>query len=296
MSSTSPRLLILGGSGRLGRALVRRVEGRQAVLTPSHGELDFQRPQELAQALQRLDFDAVVNTAGITSPDVCEDQPELAHLVNEEAPGIVAAECQRRGSRFVHISTDYVFAGDGTRPLSEQDPTAPVNHYGRTKLAGERAALAAMPGALVARVSWLFGPDKPSFPDQVLQQARVGQPVRAICDKWSTPTSTDDLAEWIEALITRHAEVKGVLHLCNSGIATWQEYAQATVDIAAELGLLPGHVEVAGHSMIGFAPFKAARPVFTPMSNALLTRVTGIVPDDWRVALRRSLQARLPSP
>lgn len=265
------------------------------MLTPSHGELDFQRPHELAQTLRRLDFNAVVNTAGITSPDVCEDHPELAQLVNEEAPGVVAAECRRRGCRFVQISTDYVFAGNGNTPLSEQDVTAPVNHYGRTKLAGERATLDAMPEAIVARVSWLFGPDKPSFPDQVLQQARAGQQVRAISDKWSTPTSTDDLAEWIEALLMRHAGIKGVLHLCNSGIATWQGYAQATVDLAADLGLLPGRVEVAAHSMIGFAPFKAVRPVFTPMTNALLTRLTGIAPDDWRVALRRSLQARLTS-
>jgi dTDP-4-dehydrorhamnose reductase len=240
--------------------------------------------------LRGLTFDVLINCAGITSPDVCEAQPQTAQIVNADSPAAIAALCHQRGVRMIQVSTDYVFAGDGDTPLTEADCPAPISVYGETKLAAERAVLAACPAALVTRVSWLFGPDKPSFPETILGQAQAGEDVQAIEDKWSTPTSIDDIAVWLEQLFTSCAGVNGILHLANSGVATWQEYAQATVDIAHELGLLSERVQVQGIRLQGFPLFKARRPRFTPLSPAHFTTVTGIVPDPWPSALERYLR------
>lgn len=289
------RFLILGASGRLGGALVRRLGLAHEVIQPTHAQADLAHPTQAIATLRRAEFDVLINCAAVTSPDVCEADPRTAWVVNAETPGALAALCQERGVRMIHVSTDYVFAGDRRAALTEADPAQPISIYGETKRAGEVAVLAACPSALVGRVSWLFGPDKPSFPDTILNEARHGGTVQAIADKWSTPTCTEDLAGWMERLCTDQAAVSGILHLCNSGVASWCEYAQATVDIAHELGLLPVQPVVLPQRLEGFPLLTARRPPFTPLSNALLTARTGIVPDPWQVPLRRYL-ARLPRP
>lgn len=291
-NSSRERWWVLGGGGRLGAALVRRLAGTRQVFSPTRQEVDLADLDRLAAQLGTADFQGVINCAAITSLEACEEHPALARVVNTDAPALLAEVCQARGARFIHISTDYVFPGDGNAPLSEGDPTGPLSIYGSTKLAGEQAVLAACPQALVARVSWLFGPDKPAFPETVVAQARAGGPVMAIHDKWSTPTSTEDIATWLDMLLSKPArEVHGLLHVCNSGQASWLEYAQTVLDLAAELGLLPESPPARGHSMVGFAPFKAPRPRYTPMDNARLVALLGQPVRPWQEALRSHLAA-----
>jgi dTDP-4-dehydrorhamnose reductase len=240
-------------------------------------------------------FDALINCAALTSPDLCEVQPEATRLVHVEAPAAIAGLCRERAARLIQVSTDYVFGGHGREMLTEDAITEPVSVYGETKLAGERAVLAACPDALIARVSWLFGPDKGSFPDTILRQALAGGKVEAIQDKWSTPSSIDDLAQWLEVLLTTHRQVRGLLHLCNEGMASWQEYAQTTVDVAYKIGLLAAPLRVSGIPLEGFPPFKAARPRFTPLSCARFIGLTGIQPEAWQDALERYLRGKYSS-
>lgn len=291
MPQISPRLrvLILGATGRLGACLVRHYRARHELLAPARADVDLGDPERCVKFLNGCAFDVLINCAGITSPDICEEQPEVARIINAAAPAAIAALCQRRGVRMIQVSTDYVFPGSGKEALLETDQAEPVNIYGETKLAGERGVLSACPGALAARVSWLFGPDKPSFPDSILRLAQSGQQVHAIADKWSTPSSIDDIAQWLEVLFTTHHGLDGALHLCNSGQASWQEYAQATVDIAHEAGLLRHPVEVHEQRLEGFPLFKARRPCFTPLSHSRFTGATGISPPTWREALERYL-------
>lgn len=291
-NSSPERWWVLGGGGRLGTALARRLAGSRQVLTPSRQEVDLADLDSLAGQLRAAEFDGLINCAAITSLEACEEHPDLARRVNTDAPALLAAICQARGARFVHISTDYVFPGDGHAPLTEDDPTGPLSTYGSTKLAAEQAVLAACPHALVPRVSWLFGPDKPAFPETVLAHARSGGPVRAIHDKWSTPTYTEDIAAWLDVLLAKPvSEAHGLLHLCNSGQASWLEYAQTVLDLATELGLLPESKTAQGHSMVGFAPFKAPRPRHTPMDNTRLIALLGAPVRPWQEALRSHLAA-----
>ena len=282
------KLLITGTTGRLGSALVRRYSARHEVLSAGRGELDLSRPESVVGVLRGKDFDLLINCAGITSPDACERQPELAQRVNAESPAAMAAECQRRGARMIQISTDYVFGGETADLLDEASPAEPVNHYGQTKREAEVAVLSACPSALVVRVSWLFGSGS-SFPDQILREAREGKEIEAIGDKWSVPTSVHAIAEWLEKLWDTKPLITGPLHLCNSGSATWQSYGQTVVDLAHEIGLLDHRIEVKGNRLDDFPHFIARRPRHTLMSNARLSAILGHEIRSWQEALREWL-------
>jgi len=283
------KILITGASGRLGSTLRQAYAARHLVLSPTRQELDLSRPEKLAEILRPMDFDLCIHCAAITSPDVCEREPELAERVNAQSPAVIASECQRRGARLIHLSTDYVFGGEGDTPLSESDATAPVSTYGRTKLTAESAVLQACPSALVARVSWLFGGAQACFPEQMLAQARAGREVEAIGDKWSVPTCMDDIAVWLELLWQQEPAVHGLLHLCNSGLATWQTFAQAALDIAYKKGLLEQPATVKGNRLEAFTGFLAKRPRYTPMANQKLVSLLGESPRSWQDALSAHL-------
>ncbi len=285
------RLLILGANGRLGGAL-RRVYSSvfDEVTAWGRTELNLAAPERISTVLQRAEFDVCVNAAGLTTVDGCETRREEARLTNGVAPGLIAEHCRAHGRRLIHISSDYVFAGDENRPRRETDPAVPCNEYGRSKLVGEQAVLAADPAALVVRVSWLFGREKPSFPDSILKTALEKEEVSAVDDKWSSPSYADDLAEWLRVLIVDHPEASGVLHLCNEGATTWQAYGQAVLDIATELGLPLKARRVAGHSMHGFAPFVAERPPYTALDTGKFQALTGLHPRSWQEALAAYLR------
>ena len=153
----------------------------------------------------------------------------------------------------------------------------------------EAAVLQAYPKALVARVSWLFGGRKACFPEQILAQARAGSEVEAIGDKWSVPTCMGDIARWLECLWQKKEPAHGLLHLCNSGQATWQTFAQETLDSAFQLGLLKQPVIVKGNQLDAFTGFTAKRPRYTPMANQKLATLLGETPRPWQNALRDHL-------
>jgi dTDP-4-dehydrorhamnose reductase len=289
----SPRVLILGANGRLGRALVRLYQsGPLQVTAWTRQDLDLTQPSSIASSLDQAAFDVLINAAGLTSVDGCETRREEARLTNAEAPGALASYCARHQRRLLHISSDYVFSGSQPGLRRESDPTGPCNHYGQTKLDGEHAVLQTCPSAIVARVSWLFGPDKDSFPDMILRTAQASTEVSAVNDKWSSPSYADDLASWLQTLILDHPGFSGLLHLCNRGAPSWQEYGQGTLEIAARLGLPLRTQTVTGHSMHGFAAFQAARPPHTALDTTRFQSLTGITPRSWQAALEAYLRAR----
>lgn len=277
------RILVLGAAGGLGRALVRRLSPNHQVTAWTRAALDFDKPEDIAAKLAACDFEVLLNPAGMTSPDACEMQPEKARLANVTGPRVLAECCHRRGARLIHFSTDYVFSGESHDHWTENDETQPINVYGRSKREGELAVLQASPAALVARVSWLFGPDKPSHPDQMIERALQTDDLTAVVDKVSVPTSTADVCEWMEHLI--HHPTTGVLHLCNSGSASWHSWAGAALGIASSLGLPVKTTSVRPIQLAELTQLKAQRPLQTVMSNERLQTLLGAGIRGWHEAL-----------
>ncbi|WP_395752114.1 dTDP-4-dehydrorhamnose reductase [Prosthecobacter sp.] len=285
----SPRILILGATGGLGRALQRHLGGKNNLTCWGRAEMDFEKPDEIPAKLAAQEYDVVLNAAGMTSPDVCEVQPERALLANVVAPQVIAECSERKGARMIQFSTDYVFSGEPHDLWREEDETKPVNVYGRTKLAGEAAVLKASPRALVARVSWLFGPDKPSHPDNIILRAMQTEELTAVADKVSAPTSNADICGWVERLVLEHPGTNGVLHLCNSGIASWHTWAEAALGIAEWLGVPVKTTRVQPVPLASLTQFKAQRPLMTLMSNAKLQGLLGEEIRNWHDALEEYL-------
>jgi dTDP-4-dehydrorhamnose reductase len=256
-------------------------------------ELDLLRPDKIEESL-REPFDCLLNAAGTTAVDYCESHEEEARMMNASAPALIATICARHGARMIHFSTDYVFSGEGDRLLTEADAAEPVNTYGRTKLEGERLVLAASPESLAVRVSWLFGHEgRPTFPDNLIARALESEDLSAVADKWSCPTYVEDLASWVLHLIQQRRDVRGLLHLCNAGACTWQEYGQFTIDFANDFLHLPlkGRT-VAPIQARDVVQFVARRPRFTAMDTRRFTHLTGIEPRPWQEAVREYLRAR----
>jgi dTDP-4-dehydrorhamnose reductase len=282
----SQRVIVTGAGGRLGAALVREWKAAgEDVIGFTRAELDLGSPRQLHDVLEALDFGVLVNCAAQTNVDRCETHPDEAMRINARAVQDLAEICARKGARCVHLSTDYVFDGRKHSPYTEEDLTEPISRYGESKLAGEIALLDVSAWNLVARVSWVFGPDRPSFIDQIIQKARVEPKVAAIADKIAVPTYTIDAARMLHPFLFE-LPIGGILHLCNGGDCTWQEYGQHALDCIVAAGEKLATQLVEPLKLGEMKAFVAQRPRYSAMSTAKLANLTGHAPRSWRDAVR----------
>ncbi len=290
----SSRIVITGAGGRLGAALARewRAVGED-VAGFARQELDLSQPDQLRATLEPLDFAVLVNCAAQTNVDRCETHPDEAMQINADAVRVLAEICTKKGARCIQISTDYVFDGAKVGAYTEEDAALPISHYGASKKAGEMALLEVSDKHLAVRVSWVFGPDRPSFVDQILQRARTEESVAAIADKIAVPTYTLDAARLLRPLLFQKP-VGGLLHLCNGGQCTWQEYGQFALDCAAEAGMELKARTVGALKMADLKAFIAKRPPNTAMSTDKLASIIGEQPRDWREAVREYVRSFVP--
>jgi dTDP-4-dehydrorhamnose reductase len=280
------RLAITGTTGRVGRALADRLAADHEVIELPRTLLNL-AVKGCDQVVAGLDFDVLLNPAGLTSLEQCEDEPEFAKRVNAEAPEALAKACGNRP--MLHFSTDYVFDGEQPGLRHEDDPVNPLSVYGKTKAAGETGVLAA--GGAVMRVSWVFGPEKPAFPDQIVAKALAGQDLAAVADKFSLPCLTTDLCGWVSGWLQAGCPA-GIVHACHGGEpVSWHGMAREIVALLAEKGIAVG--EVKALSMADMAAFRAPRPRHTAMATERLSALLGHPPRDWREALREHVEALL---
>ena len=298
------KIVIVGSGGRLGAALVREYRDKFDMIGFDHEELDLGNKKEIENWLVPLDFDVLINAAAFTNVDLCESQPEQAFKINAEAPKLLAEICSHKKAKLIHFSTDYVFDGEKREPYVETDAAKPISVYGESKRAGEEnvlaeqgrstSAKATADGHLVLRVSWVFGPDRPSFIDTMIKRAREEEQINAITDKWSAPTYTSDIAEVLQSFFRVDAP-GGVLHFSNSGQCSWQEYAQHAIDCCHRLNIplkakTVGALQLADMTHLrqgsgGQANWVARRPVYSVLSNSKYTQLTGTAPRSWRDAV-----------
>ena len=277
------RTLVFGGTGIVGRAMVR--EGRRRGwpilgLSRSQGEItDRRRVDELCAAFRPA---LIVNCAAFTKVDLCETEPERALAVNGTAVGNLVAAAATCGARLVHLSTDYVFDGRATSPYPEEHPTAPQSSYGRSKLEGERQALA-FERALVVRTSWIFGEGGANFVDTIAGRIRGGQrSFRVVQDQLGAPTwapflarAVSDLGEW---------GTSGLVHYQNRPTVSWYEFA---LEIARRLD---PEVEVLPVSTAE-APRPAPRPAYSVLAVERFENIAGRAVESWHEGLTSHLGA-----
>ncbi len=232
------RWVIAGCRGQLGTALgqhLRADPNSEITAAVDLPEVDLADSAAVGALFSGLESapDILLNAAAFTHVDRCEREPEAAYRGNVLAPEVLAGVCAKHGVRMVHVSTDYVFAGDSETPYTEKDTPAPRSGYGRTKLEGEQRVLSLCPDALIVRTSWVFGRGR-NFIAAILEQAskrRTGEiegPLKVVADQHGRPTYAYDLAGGILGLLERNS--RGVFHLANSGVATWWDLARACLD------------------------------------------------------------------
>ncbi len=278
------KLVILGAGGRLGAALARAWAASDDVLGLAHAEIDLSIPGEIERILGPLRFDALVNCAALTNVDYCEAHEEEAMRINAGAVSEIGALCARKHARCIHISTDYVFDGETGRPYTETDPARAISVYGESKLRGEHALFETSDAHLAVRVSWVFGPDRPSFIDGILKRALESAAAEAIGDKWSAPSFTLDLATMLHPFLGG-IPCAGLLHASNSGACTWRDYGEHALECALRAGIPVKTTEVKSLPLASMKAFVARRPVYTVLSTEKLAGLTGAPPRSWQAAI-----------
>lgn len=282
-------MVITGAGGQVGRVLAVQA-GRRGydVCALGHRDLDITDAAAVAGAVAGGDL--VVNCAAFTNVDGCESEPRAAHAINAEGPGNLARACAAAGARLIHISTDYVFSGDVSsgdvgRPYEVDDPTGPLSVYGQSKLDGERAVLAALPGAHVVRTSWVYtGADGSDFVAVMRRLAAGDKAIDVVEDQSGSPTYSGDLVAALLEVAERDIR-PGILHAANSGAASRFDQARA---VFAEVDADPERVRPIPTSA---SPRPARRPVYSALSMAQSVRA-GLSPlRGWREALAAAIAA-----
>lgn len=284
------KVVVTGTGGRLGAAVARHLRQRHRVVAYDRRAMDLREPEQIRDHLMGLEFDAVINCAAVTSLDYAEQHAEEALAVNAAAPELIAQLCTARGARLIHLSTDYVYDGELPGLRREDAPANPLGVYARTKHEGEQRVLAAGSRHLIARTAWVFGPDRPSFVDQIIASAQKNTDCGAVADKFGSASYSLDMARQLE-LLMEQPDISGVINLCNAGPCSWLELGQAALDEAAAQGWkfrCPVLRPLALREMSGFI---APRPVHTSMDTARLAAATGLPPRPWREALADYLAA-----
>lgn len=272
MSSAGPvKVVVTGAGGQLGADVLRswRAAGDD-VVGPGHGELDITDRDAVAELIGRERPAVVVNCAAWTAVDACEADPARAALVNGEAVAFVAEACSAVGSRLVHLSTDYVFDGAKADPYVETDATNPRSVYGRSKLAGEAAALAGLGDrAVVVRTSWVCGEHGANMVKTILRLAAARPELAFVADQVGHPTFTADLAPLLRQIV--HAGLTGIVHATNQGAVSWYQFAR---EVVAASGRDPAMVHPISTAELQ-PPRPAPRPANSVLANTVL-RAAGV--------------------
>ena len=278
------RWLVTGARGQLGTDLIDVLGAVGAdVIATDVTDLDICDPAAVSETLNRAAPTIVVNCAAYTAVDACEEHEEQAFDLNARAPGYLARWCAAHSARLIHISTDYVFAGDATSPYSVDDPVAPRSAYGRTKAAGESAVLETGGDAHIVRTAWVYGAEGQNFVKTMARLAKERDTVDVVNDQHGSPTWSVHLARGLAALGTA-AVPPGIWHCTGGGATTWFDFARA---IFVELGLNPDRVHPTTTAAF---PRPAPRPAYSVLSNDKWIRAGLPEMPDWREALFEAIR------
>jgi len=285
-------ILVFGGNGQLGQELTRAgIASATPLVALSRAQADIADQAAVGDAIKRHDPTLVVNAAAYTKVDLAETEIEANRRANETGPGILAAACATAGVPLIHISTDYVFDGTKQGSYVEGDPVAPINSYGRSKAAGERAVRASTPLHLILRTSWIYGEFGQNFLKTMLRLAATRDELRVVADQRGCPTSTTDLARAILTVAPQLIggdKIWGTYHFAGSGVTTWHGFASRIV--AAQAPMTGRAPPVTAITTAEF-PTPARRPENSELDCGLFERVFGLRGRPWTAEADRITRA-----
>ena len=291
--SRAGRILILGSTGQLGRELQRSFSGYGEVIARGRETVDFSGEDQLRSAVRTASPDVILNAAAYTAVDRAESEPDLAMAVNGHAPGVLAEEANRLGALFVHYSTDYVFDGTKAGAWEETDAPNPLNVYGASKLAGERAVEQVGGKHLIFRTSWVYGPHGKNFLLTMLRLGKERDLLKVVDDQVGAPTTSIALADATRSIVASIFEGRcgyaeswaGVYHMTCGGSVSWRGFADAI--FARAQNLLGGRRPATAPIPTSEYPTPARRPQNSVLSNKKLNAAFGVQLPSWGDALDR---------
>lgn len=283
------KLVITGSRGQLGNELLSIIKSGKAEIgaIPSGfdindvtaidiDELDISNLEATREFLTNIKPDAVINCAAFTNVNACETETEIAYKANAEGPRNLAIVCEEIGAKLVHISTDYVFSGDGNKPYVESDPTDPCGAYGKTKEQGEKFVLENCKKAFIMRVAWLYGYVGKNFVKTIITAARNNGAVKIVNDQFGNPTSANDVAYHILKVLK--TDNYGIYHCTNNGVCSWYDFAARFVEKA-------GINAVVSPCSTDEYPTPTKRPAYSALNNEMLKATVGDEMRNWQDAI-----------
>lgn len=296
------KILLLGKNGQVGWQLQRALAplGEIVALERKDAGGDLADPQGMAAAVRAAKPQVIVNAAAYTAVDKAESEPQLARLINTEAPAALAREAAASGALLVHYSTDYVFDGSGSAPWQESDATGPLNVYGATKLAGEQAIAASGCAHLTFRTSWVYAAHGDNFIKTMLRLAATRERLTVIDDQKGAPTGAELIADVTAHAISQTLQQPakaGLYHLTAAGEASWFDYAQYVLALARQAR--PQGVKTAAGGVQPIAssqyPAAARRPLNSRLDTRRLQAAFGLQMPPWQQGVTRVLREILES-
>ena len=252
------KILITGSNGMLGHDLIEVLNDNHELILTTSKTLDITDKDNVIDFIVENRPDIVINSAAYTNVDACEENQKTAFNVNCQGVKNLAIACRKIDCPLVHISTDYVFNGENTRPWVEDDEIGPISVYGKSKLKGEEAILETLEKFFIIRTAWLYGINGGNFPKTMLELAENHSQIKVVYDEVGTPTYTLDLAKAISELI--NTDYYGIYHITNSGSCSWCEFSRYIFEIAEK------DVEVIPVTALEFAR-PAPRPHYSVLNN-----------------------------
>lgn len=278
------KILVTGANGQVGKELRKLASGRPDLefLFLSREDLPIHHFELVRNVFRSFQPDACINCAAYTAVDKAETEQDLARIVNAESVGVLAAVCREQGSRFIHISTDYVFRGDGNSPYKESDLTDPQNVYGITKRDGEVEAMAQNPASVIVRTSWVYSVFGKNFVKTMQKLMQERESLNVVADQWGSPTHARDLAEALLQIALSDKWVPGIYHYSNEGVINWHQFAEAIRD-------LTGSSCVVNPIPTSAYPTPAKRPLYSVMDKQKIVDTYGITLVPWKQSLQECL-------
>ncbi|WP_161915453.1 dTDP-4-dehydrorhamnose reductase [Methylosinus sp. C49] len=292
------RIAVTGLQGQIVTALHERSSEETEILALGRPQLDLTDRDSVRAVLNDARSDVIVNAAAYTAVDKAEQEEALAMRVNGEGAGHVAEAAAALGVPLIHFSTDYVFNGSAACPYREDDPTAPLGAYGRSKLEGERRVAALCPKSAILRTAWVYSPFGVNFVRTMLRLGETREEVGVVADQLGNPTSAIDIAEATLRIAKRLCEdgapqLRGVFHITGAGDACWADVAEAIFARAETHGRKPVRVR---RIATADYPTPARRPANSRLDNTKLSQIYGVALPDWRPSLAACVDRLLVGP